>query len=354
MAGLVAQFRSSSNVTAQYDLVRKMKDLNDPSFNNFFLEIAEGAYHYNVKRMALLGLELNSGGPNLVLADRVSRVLVQEKEALLVEAELNLMAVIGSAKHTGLVMPFMGSGDIYIREAAVKALAVFGDRSCVEGAKRLLESETGDTYHAKTVRKYAMLILQKYSDNEAVPALEATLVRSLNNATNQDESLYAVSAIRSVDTNTARQVLEKNADLITNVAVKASLYEAVALPVPAEPAVVEQPAVEPPAALPAVEARTEGFLPVAPAREPTKYDFDPSSVQGRYASTDEALRQLTLLSNLAAEMEGLLAASTLEKRYYSRLADVYFKMAEIHAGLRNGLRSRGYYRDASAAYQKAR
>jgi len=264
------------------------------------------------------------------------------------------MAVIGLSKHTGLIMTFLSSSEIYVREAGVKALAQIGDQSCVEAVKRLLESETGDSYHSKTIRKYAMLVLQKYSDSGSVPALENTLVRSLENTTNSDESIYAVSALRSVGTNVAREVLEKNAGLITNSEVRSNLFEAVDLPVPAGPAVAPQPVaaeVIPPT--PLEETKPEGFIPVTPAAALTKYDFDPSLTPSRYPTPEEALRSLTELSNLASEMEAKLASGDLQIRYFSKLADVYYRMADIFAGLKDAVRSRAYYQLAADAYRKA-
>ncbi len=348
----------------QYELLQNIVEQKNPMFNGSFLELAENNYPYPVKRLALQGLEQNSPGENLVIADRIQALLEKEKEELLIEGELDLLGKIGSAKHEPTVVLFLPHQNINIRLAAVRALNVIGQESCVSPVKTLLTQEKGDSVYSKDIRKYAMLILSKYKSAVPVPELENAFITSVNNKSNSDESIYAMNAIKNSDEKRAQELVLQNTNKIADPNVKSELLQTANIPAPVavQPPPVEPPpqvmtppvVVEPPpVVVPPVQKTAPSVqeIPLLTGRA-VHLDAELDAIDLAFTTPEEGMSRVSRLNDLVSFIESGIADGSLKKDTYSNLGDCFYRLGKVYDKLSDKKKAQESYKKSDDAYQK--
>lgn len=339
----IQDFKSQTDPQKQYEIMKNIKQINNTNFNNFYIEVLKGNYKYNIKRIAILGLDENLMGPNSEIANKIVNILKKETNEILIEEEINLLGKIGSGELTGILIPYLASEKINIREASVKALYHIGTKECVEPVRKLLKKERGDSYSSHTIRKFCMLILAKYRDKSSVPEVEKIVYNTVTNTNINDESIYALKTIKSVDEEKAREVVSKVIEKLENEEVKKTLLEEVKAPV-----VVPE--------TPVVEEREKKIKEVIEESE-TEIELDSKietadKIPERFSKKEEALEYIGTLMSLADELSEKLKRGELKERYFMKLGNIYLKLGDIYKNLKDNENAKMYYKKAKNAFKK--
>lgn len=341
----INKYKKAKEENQKYELLKTMKEAKNPLFNSFFLEIISSDEAFNLKREALLGLEENSDGPNMIVADKIAKQLKIEQNPLVTEAILQLLGKIGIAKHTSVILPFLKNEDEHIREAAVQALYNIGNKSCVPDVKELLQKESGNTPASRNIRKYGMLILSKYEDKTSIPNLEKIFKEASTKKTNNDESLYALNAIKKADPEKAKEVVEKNTNSITNTEMKNLLKKTADIPQPkptSESTTNKENSEEP-------QAETTNIKTPVSSSNLSLTQEEVQELKIVYNSKTNALKQISILSNMAKNLKAKQQALTEEE--FSFLGDIYLKIGDIQKALKDKKIAKENYIKAKKAYK---
>lgn len=339
----IQNFKSQTDPQKQYEIIKYIKQINNTNFNNFYVEVLSGNYKYNIKRIAILGLDENLIGPNPDIANKIANILKNEKNELIIEEEINLLGKIGSGELTSILIPYLSSENINIREAAVRALYHIGTRECVEPVRELLKKETGDSYYSHNIRKFCMLILAKYRDKASVSEMEEIVYNTVTNTNINDESIYALRTIKSADEEKAKEVVSKVIEKVENEEVKNILLEEVKAPavVPETPVVDEK------------EERTEEVA----EKSETEIELDSrikavDEIPEKFSKKEEALEHIETLTLLADELSEKLQKGEIKEKYFMKLGNIYLKLGDIYKNLKDNENAKKYYKKAKNAYKK--
>ena len=350
----INKYKKAKEENQKYELLKTMKEAKNPLFNSFFLEIISSDEAFNLKREALLGLEENSDGPNMVVADKIAKQLNTEQNPLVTEAILQLLGKIGMAKHTSVILPFLKNEDEHVREAAVQALYNIGDKSCVPNVQELLQKESGNTPTSSNIRKYGMLILSKYEDKTSIPDLEKIFKEASTKKTNNDESLYALNAIKKADPEKAKEVIEKNTNSITNTEMKNLLKKTADIPQPkpaSEFTTNKENSEESHKLSEKPQAETTIIeTPVSSSNIPLTQE-EVQELKTVYNSKTNALKQISILSNMAEKLKAKAEQQPLTDEEFSFLGDIYLKIGDIQKALKDEKIAKENFIKAKNAYK---
>ena len=344
----INKYKTAKNEKQKYELLKTMKEAKNPLFNSFFLKIISSDEAFNLKREALLGLEENSDGPNMVVADKIAKQLNIEQNPLVTEAILQLLGKIGMEKHTSLILPFLKNEEEHVREAAVQALYNIGDKSCIPDIQELLQNESGNTPTSSNIRKYGMLILSKYEDQTSIPNLEKIFKEASTKKTNNDESVYALNAIKKANPEKAKEVVEQNTNSMKDTEMKNLLIQKVDIP---QTQIIPEEKTNKENTTQTDKSPSETKMTKTP-ESPSTLQLTQEEVQELktvYNSKTNALKQISLLSNMSENLKAKEKSLTEEE--FSFLGDIYLKIGDIQKTLNDKKTAKQNFIKAKKAYK---
>lgn len=338
---IVSRFRASTDEKEQYTLIRTMKGESDPVYDPFFLEIFSSAlYGFSIKRMALQGLAENARGSDPLLSDRIISSLTSEKNEYVIEEALYVLSLTAIKKHTSFLSSYLDHQSITVREAAIRALYHTGSAEASATVLALLKQENGDSIHARDIRKYCMLYLSRHKEAEAVPGLEKLFKEALKKEGREDESVYAVAAVRESDEARAQSMIREQSSRINNPELMEALERAAGT-VPEIPVEEISPPPEPETAV--VEEEPQIHF----SKEPSFYlpDFKTS-----FSDSEEAQQELDRVLQSIDELKGLLKSGELPVTWYASMGDLYMLAGRIARSLKDRESEGEYYRLSEEHY----
>ncbi len=342
--------RKETDPVKQYDALLGMVELRNPAFNGFFLEIAEKDFPYTVKRLAYQGLEENSLGENMVIADRILALLQVEKNDLLIESQISLLGKIGSSKHETSLFPYLSNQNVNIRLPTIRSLFLIGTAASVPQARQVLTSETGDSIYSKDIRKFAMLILSKFNQQDSLPVLEDAFKKSLENDATQDESLYAMNAINASSNQKAQELVLNNISNVSDQVLKEELIQSANLPALSLQEVTPPQSEEVPASVPEeiIPEKTPDIV-----QQVINFKDVMKETSLSFSTPEEGLMRAEKLIQLISYLETEIASGRLSVKDFSKVGDAHYRLARIYDKILDPVSAKENFRKSEEAYAKS-
>ncbi len=338
----VIQFKEATTSEKQYEIIKSIRNDNNTNYNKFYLEVISGNYPYNVKREAILGLEDNLSAESPAIAENISVILKNEHNELLIEEEINLLGNIGNQNYTQLLIPFLSSTNVNIREASVRALYHIGSEECVEPVKELLKNEKDDSDYSHNIRKYCMLILAKYRDKSSVSELEDIFSNKVFDTNHSDEALYAIKAIENVDEEKAESLVNNITNNISDTNVKTTLVEEIAKQ-------DDETNIQETNTLSEEENITNDIE--LKVEEPDNQSVG-YSLEFNFKAEEDALEEIENLKKMAEEIANQLKTGEIDDANFMRLGNIYMRIGDIYQYLKDTSNAKDYFNKAKYSYKK--